>query len=69
MRILGETKRTPEALSLLRSLKTNRTVRYQPRNKANEHIDRIIDAYDNGTLDVADTKLLQMVAPHAYDKR
>lgn len=67
MRTLGESKRTPEALKLLRQVRRSRSVRYKPKHVANEHLDRIIDAYDNNTLDEADVKLMKLIAPRSYN--
>lgn len=63
---LGESKRYKEALNLLRQFKFQRTIRYHPRDPANEHIDRLIDAYESGRLTPADIRLLQLVSPQEY---
>lgn len=64
--LIGESKRFTEASAFLAAIKTYRKINYKPRHPANEHIDRLIDAYENGNLDEADLTLLQMVAPKAY---
>ncbi len=64
--LLGESSRYAEASRLLRQIKTRATVVYIPRNPANEHIDRLLSAYETGRLSDADLKLLQMIAPREY---
>ena len=64
--LIGESKRYGEATRLLRSIKNIRTFHYYPRNPANEHIDRLLDAYEKGKLTLPDLRLLQMIAPREY---
>lgn len=63
---LGEGSRYPEALTLLRRFKIKREIHYEKRNPANEHIDRLIDAYENYTINDADIELLKMLCPREY---
>lgn len=64
--ILGERNRLNEAKMFLSSVRVKRSVRYTPRDEANEHIDRILDAYEAGRLSPTDMSLLQMIAPSEY---
>lgn len=68
LRVLGQSSRYHQARRLLRNVKTFRRINYQPRHPANEHIDRLIDAYDLGRLSKADLNLLRMVAPRKYNE-
>jgi len=63
---LGESKQYPQALRLLRQTKNNRTVFYKIRNPATEHIDRLLDSYESGTLSITDLRLLQLISPKGY---
>lgn len=63
---LGESKRIPEALRLLKSLKRSRRVTYYPNHPMNEHIDRILDAYEKNQLSLIDQDAISMVALHTY---
>lgn len=65
---LGESSRYHEAVALLRSIKTRRTIAYLSRNPANEHIDRLLDAYEQNRLTTADLAMLEMIAPNMYDR-
>lgn len=66
LKAIGESDRYQEACQFLRSLKATRQVRYIARHPANEHIDRLLDAYENGRLSASDLRLLQMIAPWEY---
>ena len=66
LKLLGESSRYIEASRFLRSIRTHRRVDYHPRNPANEHLDRLIDAYETGRLTEADLQLLRMIAPQEY---
>lgn len=66
MLALGESKRYSEALTLLRRFKSKREIQYEKRHPANEHIDRLIDAYENYTITDADIELLKMLCPSEY---
>jgi transcriptional regulator with XRE-family HTH domain len=68
LKLLGESERYNEAMKFLGSVKNIRQFRYQPRNRANEHIDRLLDAYESARLTEADLYLLRMVAIGQYDK-
>jgi transcriptional regulator with XRE-family HTH domain len=63
---LGEAHRYNEAMKILRQLKLRRVIHFLPRDPANEHIDRLIDSYENGRLSLADLRLLQMISPQEY---
>lgn len=63
---IGCSDRYKEAMSFISAIKTRRVIYYQPRNLANEHIDRLIDSYDSGKLTVADIQMLRMIAPDQY---
>lgn len=63
---LGESKRLPEALRLLRSVKRSHRVFYFANDPINEHIDRILTAYANHRLNTMDKDLLSMVALGEY---
>lgn len=54
--------------SIMRTRKTQRKFNYTNNNKANEHIDRIIDAYEHNRLNDTDLALLRMVAPYEYNQ-
>lgn len=64
--LLGCSDKYDEAISLLRRVKRRRSVEYILRDPATEHLDRIIDAYENQTLDVLDHALLASIAPREY---
>lgn len=64
--ILGESKRFHEAKMFLSSIRVRRTLRYTPRDECNEHIDRILDAYEGGRFNATDISLLKMIAPSEY---
>ena len=68
LQAIGCKEKYSEAMTLLSSIKLRRYVTYQPRNPANEHLDRLIDAYDSGTLTKADLEMLRMIAPHQYHR-
>jgi len=61
-------KRLPEALRLLRSVKRSRRIIYHINDKLNEHIDRILDSYENHTLTPLDKDLLSMIALREYSR-
>jgi transcriptional regulator with XRE-family HTH domain len=63
---LGETKRLAEATRLLKSLKRSRRITYFKNHPMNEHIDRIIDAYEKNELSILDKDALTMVALKSY---
>lgn len=65
---LGMSKKLPEALRLLRSVKRSRRVLYHINDKINEHLDRILDAYDNHTLTPMDKDLISMIALQEYSR-
>lgn len=65
---LGLSPRLPEALRLLRSVKHKRTIQYRRGDEINEHLDRLLDAYDNDTLKDIDKQLLTMIALREYSK-
>ena len=54
--------------SIMRTRKTVRKFNYTTNNKANEHIDRIIDAYEHNRLNDTDLALLRMIAPYEYNQ-
>ena len=62
--ILGEGKRYKEAVALRASIKVRRRFDYKKRHLANEHIDRLLDAYENDKLTDVDLNLLRMIAPY-----
>lgn len=64
--VLGEIDRFAEALALYRQYRTHRTIYFRTRDEANEHIDRIIDAYQRYGLTDTDIALLRMIAPNEY---
>ena len=66
LKLIGESGRFIEASRFLRSIRTSRRIDYHPRNPANEHLDRLIDAYETGRLTEADLQLLRMIAPQEY---
>lgn len=66
LRALGRPDKYPEALLLLQRIKKTRAIRYQVRHPANEHIDRIIDAYEGNRLDPLDIELLRCIALREY---
>jgi transcriptional regulator with XRE-family HTH domain len=66
LKIMGCSDKIPEALRFLASVRTSRNLKYFPRNPANEHIDRLIDAYESDRLSPADLCLLRMIAPGEY---
>lgn len=68
LRAVGYPEKYNEALAFLSAIRNSRTIQYQPRNGANEHIDRLIDAYESGTLSNADINLLRMIAPDQYNR-
>jgi len=66
LRAIGANDCYAEAITVLRQHKGSRTIEYEIRNPANEHIDRIIDAYENNTLTRTDLALIRLVAPDEY---
>jgi transcriptional regulator with XRE-family HTH domain len=65
---IGESAKLPEALRLLRSVKRSRRVLYHINNPVNEHLDRILDAYENNALTVLDIDILSMVSLKEYTR-
>lgn len=63
---LGESNRLPEALRLIRSVKRSRRVVYFINDPINEHLDRILDAYENHRLKPMDKDLLSMIGLQEY---
>jgi transcriptional regulator with XRE-family HTH domain len=63
---IGCRERFSEAMSFISATKTRRVITYRARDPANEHIDRLIDAYEDGTLKDADLNLLRLIAPSQY---
>lgn len=63
---IGETSKYGEALRLLKAVKTYRTIGYRTGDHSNEHIDRLLDAYEQGRLTETDQSLIKMIAPHIY---
>jgi len=63
---IGEPKRYNEALRFLKAVKVKRTIGYRVGDKSNEHIDRILDAYEQGRLSETDQALIKMIAPQIY---
>lgn len=68
IRALGLTPRLNEVYSLYRRIRTNRSVYYQHGHEANEHIDRILEAYENNELTEFDIEILRTVATSQYKK-
>ena len=68
LKVLGYPDKYAEALAFLSSVKHGRSVKYQPRNAANEHLDRLLDAYDSGTLSSSDLNMMRMIAPGQYHR-
>lgn len=66
--VIGQSAKIPEALRLLRSVKRSRRVEYHINDPVNEHIDRILEAYENRRLTVLDHDLLSMIALAEYTK-
>lgn len=66
--VMGCRDRLTEAMSFLSAVKHFRKFNYLPRNEANEHLDRLIDAYEFGRLSPADLNLLRMIAPGEYQR-
>lgn len=64
--VIGFSHKYGEALRLLRKIKKKRLIQYMIRHPSTEDIDRILDAYENNTLDEMDMDLLRMIAPREY---
>lgn len=65
---IGESAKLPEALRLMRSVKRSRRIQYHINVAVNEHLDRILDAYENNALSVLDCEILSMVALKEYTR-
>lgn len=63
---LGASSKLPEALRLLRSVKRSRRIVYFINDPINEHLDRILDAYENHRLKPMDKDLLSMIGLQEY---
>lgn len=55
-----------QLMVIIRSTKINRKFDYALNNPANEHLDRLIDAYERNSLSDTDIKILRMLAPYEY---
>lgn len=66
LRVLGFSHKLGEATRLLHKVKKRRTINYVIRHEATEHIDRILDAYDNNTLSIMDIDILKTIAIQEY---
>jgi transcriptional regulator with XRE-family HTH domain len=64
--ILGCEHKFNEAITLLRRVRSRRTIDYVLKSDATEHLDRIIDAYEMGRLDDTDKQLMSMIAIREY---
>lgn len=64
--VVGASNRLKEATALRAAVRTSRHLQYKKRDPANEHIDRLLDSYDKGTLSDLDLNLLRMIAPYEY---
>lgn len=65
---IGASNKFTEAAELLRSVKLKANITYVSGHPANEHIDRILEAYNTNTLTEADINLLRMVSPRSYER-
>jgi len=65
---IGQSAKLPEALRLMRSVKRGRRIEYKINNAVNEHLDRILDAYENNALGVLDCDMLSMIALREYSR-
>ena len=65
---IGQSAKLPEALRLMRSVKRSRRIEYKINNAINEHLDRILDAYENNALGVLDCDMLSMIALREYSR-
>ena len=68
LKAIGHSSKYKEAMAFLSAIKTTRMVKYLPRDPANEHVDRLLDAYESGNLSSADLDLLRMIAPGEYNR-
>lgn len=66
LQAVGFPQKLGEALRLLRRIKKKRLVTYFIRHPSTEDIDRILDAYENHTLDEMDMDLLKAIAIKEY---
>lgn len=67
LRFLDCSEHYNQILHITRHTKLRRIVYYQLGSDANEHIDRILDAYENNKLSPEDIMILRLVAPSHYE--